>query len=98
MQVAVAGGKPPYMIGVEYGDKGAAKKKTPESLENPGTVQFKFEKELDWPRPITISFIPVLPRFQNIQTGTHANLNHLIASTPFCQGSEAMMTTIRPSC
>jgi hypothetical protein len=54
LQVAVAGGKSPYTIEVEYGEKGAVKKKPPESLENPGTVQFTFAKESDWPSPILI--------------------------------------------
>ena len=50
----VTGGKAPYTIEVEYGEKGALKKKVPQSLETPGTVQFQFDKESDWPRPITI--------------------------------------------
>jgi hypothetical protein len=53
MQVTVAGGTPPYIIEVEYGEKGAVKKKTPESLESPGTVKFAFAKS-DWPKPMTI--------------------------------------------
>ena len=54
LQVAVTGGKPSYTIEVEYGEKGVLKKKAPASLETPGTVQFTFAKESDWPRPITV--------------------------------------------
>jgi hypothetical protein len=54
LQVAVAGGRPPYTIEVEYGEKGAVKKKAPESLDTPGTVKFAFLKETEWPRPIKI--------------------------------------------
>jgi hypothetical protein len=54
LQVLVTGGKAPYTIEVEYGEKGALKKKVPQSLETPGTVLFQFAKESDWPRPITI--------------------------------------------
>lgn len=54
LQVAVAGGKPPYVIEVEYGEKGAVKKKPPASLETAGTVTFAFVKETDWPIPMTI--------------------------------------------
>jgi hypothetical protein len=54
LQVAVTGGKPSYTIEVEYGEKDVLKKKAPASLETPGTVQFTFAKESDWPRPITV--------------------------------------------
>jgi hypothetical protein len=54
LQVAVAGGKPPYTIEVEYGEKAEVKKKAPEVLDTPGTVRFGFLKKTDWPKPMTI--------------------------------------------
>lgn len=54
LQVAVAGGIPPYTIEVEYGEKGSVKKKGPESLDTPGTAKFDFLKKTEWPRPMTI--------------------------------------------
>jgi hypothetical protein len=57
LQVAVAGGKAPYTVEVEYGEKtekGEVNKKSPESLDAPGTVKFSFARESEWPVPMTI--------------------------------------------
>lgn len=54
LQVAVAGGKNPYAVEVEYGEKEAVKRKPVASLDAAGTVNFSFMKESEWPTPMTI--------------------------------------------